>query len=252
MLEWIILFSVLGSIGALTAAAAFIFLNEKIQKMLVTILISYATGTLLTAALFGLIPEAIEGAGHEPHNVMFFVLGSILFFFFLEKIIIWRNCPDEDCDVHGVAAGPIVLFGDAFHNFTDGLVIAAAFLTDFNLGLAVGFAVIAHEIPQETGDFGILLHSGFSKKKAYVYNALSSSTTIPSSIIGYFVLGMLSAIVPYVLAISAASFLYIALSDLTPELHQRLGLKHGLRQLIMITLGITTMILIISLGVHSH
>jgi len=242
----------LGSIGALTAAAAFIFLNEKIQKMLVTILISYATGTLLTAALFGLIPEAIEGAGHEPHNVMLFVLGSILFFFFLEKIVIWRNCPDEDCDVHGVAAGPIVLFGDAFHNFTDGLVIAAAFLTDFHIGLAVGFAVIAHEIPQETGDFGILLNSGFSKKKAYVYNALSSSTTIPSSIIGYFVLGMLSAIVPYVLAISAASFLYIALSDLTPELHQRLGLKHGLRQLIMIILGITTMILIISWGVHNH
>jgi len=242
----------LGSIGALTAAAAFIFLNEKIQKLLVTILISYATGTLLTAALFGLIPEAIEGAGNEPHDVMLFVLGGILFFFFLEKIIIWRNCPDEECDVHGVAAGPIVLFGDAFHNFTDGLVIAAAFLTDFNLGLAVGFAVIAHEIPQETGDFGILLNSGFSKKKAYVYNALSSSTTIPSSIIGYFVLGMLSTIVPYVLAISAASFLYIALSDLTPELHQRLGLKHGLRQLIMIILGITTMILIISLGVHSH
>ena len=242
----------MGSIGALTAAAAFIFLNEKIQKLLVTILISYATGTLLTAALIGLIPEAIEGAGHEPHNVMLFVLGSILFFFFLEKIIIWRNCPDEECDVHGVAAGPIVLFGDAFHNFTDGLVIAAAFLTDFNIGLAVGFAVIAHEIPQETGDFGILLHSGFSKKKAYVYNALSSSTTIPSSIIGYFVLGMLSAIVPYVLAISAASFLYIALSDLTPELHKRLGLKHGLRQLIMIILGITTMILIISLGIHNH
>lgn len=252
MLEWIILFSVLGSIGAITAASIFIFFNEKIQKWLVTILISYATGTLLTAALLGLIPEAIEGAGHEPHNVMLFVLGGILFFFFLEKIVIWRNCPDEECDVHGVAAGPIVLFGDAFHNFTDGIVIAAAFLTDFNIGLAVGFAIIAHEIPQETGDFGILLNSGFSKKKAYVYNALSSSTTIPSSIIAYFVLGMLSAIVPYVLAISAASFLYIALSDLTPELHKRLGLKHGLRQLLMIILGITTMILIISLGVHSH
>ena len=252
MLEWIILFSILGSIGAITAAAIFIFLNEKIQKMLVTILISYATGTLLTAALFGLIPEAIEGAGHEPHNIMLFVLGSILFFFFLEKIVIWRNCPDEECDVHGVAAGPIVLVGDAFHNFTDGIVIAAAFLTDFNIGLAVSFAIIAHEIPQETGDFGILLHSGFSKKKAYAYNAISSSTTIPSSIIAYFILGILSAIVPYVLAISAASFLYIALSDLTPELHQRTGLKHGIRQLLLIILGITTMVLIISLGVHNH
>jgi len=252
LLEWIILFSILGSIGAITAAAIFIFLNEKIQKMLVTILISYATGTLLTAALFGLIPEAIEGAGHEPHNIMLFVLGSILFFFFLEKIVIWRNCPDEECDVHGVAAGPIVLVGDAFHNLTDGIVIAAAFLTDFNIGLAVSFAIIAHEIPQETGDFGILLHSGFSKKKAYAYNAISSSTTIPSSIIAYFILGILSAIVPYVLAISAASFLYIALSDLTPELHQRTGLKHGIRQLLLIILGITTMVLIISLGVHNH
>ena len=252
MLEWIILFSVLGSIGAISAAAVFILFNETTQKLLVTILISYATGILLTAALLGLIPEAIETAGHEPHNVMLFVLGSILFFFFLEKIVIWRNCPDEECDVHGVAAGPIVLLGDAFHNFTDGIVIAAAFLTDFHIGLAVGFAIIAHEIPQETGDFGILLHSGFSKKKAYVYNALSSSTTIPSSIISYFVLENVSNVIPYVLAISAASFLYIALSDLTPELHQRLGLKHGLRQLILILVGIATMVFIISLGAHNH
>jgi zinc and cadmium transporter len=248
MLEWIILFSILGSLGAMTAAATFLLFNEKTQKFLVTILISYATGTLLTVALFGLIPEAIEGAGHETHTVMLFVLGSILFFFFLEKIIIWRNCADEECDVHGIAAGPIVLIGDAFHNFTDGLVIAAAFLTDFTIGLAVGFAIIAHEIPQETGDFGILLHSGFSKKKAYLYNALSSISTIPASIIGYFVLGAISEIVPYVLAISAASFLYIALTDLTPELHKKLGIKHGLRQLLLIILGITTMILIISLG----
>ncbi len=252
MLEWIILFSILGSIGAISAAATFMLFKDKTQKLLVTILISYATGVLLTAALLGLIPEAIESAGNEPHIVMMFLLGSILFFFFLEKIIIWRNCPDEECDVHGVAAGPIVLVGDAFHNFTDGIVIAAAFLTDFHIGLAVGFAIIAHEVPQETGDFGILLHSGFSKKKAYAYNALSSSTTIPAAIISYFIFETLSEIIPYILAISAASFLYIALSDLTPELHKRLGLKHGLRQLILLLLGITTMIFIISLGVHTH
>ena len=115
---------------------------------------------------------------------MLFVIGSILFFFFLEKIIIWRNCPDESCDVHA-AAGPIVLVGDAFHNLTDGIVIAAAFLTDFTIGIAVGFAIIAHEIPQETGDIGILLNGGFSKKKSYIYNAVSSSTTIPSSIMSW-------------------------------------------------------------------
>ncbi len=214
-------------------------------------LISFATGTLLTAALFGLIPEAIESAGGEPHNVMLFVLGGILFFFFLEKIIIWRNCTDEDCDVHA-AAGPIILIGDAFHNFIDGIVIAASFLTSFSVGISVSFAIIAHEVPQETGDFGILLHGGFSKKKAFFLNTLSSITTIPAAIVSYFVLGEISFIVPYALAISAASFLYIALSDLTPELHKKWGLKHSLQQLILILLGVTVMILTMSVMGHNH
>ncbi len=241
----------MGSIGAISAAAAFVFLADKAQKYLISILIAYATGTLLTAALYGLIPEAIEGAGGEPHMIMLLVLGSILFFFFLEKIIIWRNCPDATCDVHA-AAGPIVLIGDAFHNLTDGIVIAAAFLTDFTIGIAVGFAIIAHEIPQETGDFGILLNGGYSKKKSYLYNVVSSTTTIPAAIISYFILESITLITPYILAISAASFLYIALSDLTPELHQKLGLKHSVRQLIFILAGILTMLLIFSFTVHSH
>ena len=252
MLIWIILFSILGSLGAITAAGGFLLLSEKAQNLLTGILISYATGTLLAAALLGLIPEAIESAGNDPYSIMLFVLVSILFFFFLEKIIIWRNCPDEDCDVHSEAGGPLILLGDAFHNFTDGCVIAAAFLTDFTIGIAVSVAIIAHEIPQETGDFGILLHSGYSKKRAFISNALSSSTTIPSAIISYFVLGDLSAIIPYVLAISAASFLYIALSDLTPELHRKLGFKYSVRQLLLIILGIVTMMVVFSLGVHSY
>jgi len=219
--------------------------------LLVPILIAYATGTLLTAALFGLIPEAIESSGDDPHTIMLFVLGGILVFFFMEKIIIWRNCPDEACDVHA-AAGPIVLVGDALHNFTDGIIIAAAFLTDFTIGIAVGFAIIAHEIPQETGDMGILLHSGYSRKKTYIYNILSSISTIPAAIIGYYILGSIFFIVPYVLAISAAGFLYIALSDLTPELHQKLGFRHSLRQFIMIIAGIITILLIFSLFAHTH
>ena len=214
-------------------------------------LISFATGTLLTAALFGLIPEAIESAGGEPHTIMPFVLGGILFFFFLEKIVIWRNCADEECDVHA-AAGPIVLIGDAFHNFIDGIVIAASFLTSFSVGIAVGFAIIAHEVPQETGDFGILLHGGFSKKRAFLLNTLSSITTIPAAIISFFVLGEISFIVPYALAISAASFLYIALSDLTPELHQKWGLKYTIQQLVLILLGVTVMILTMSFMGHNH
>jgi len=226
-------------------------LAEKAQKSLVSMLISFATGTLLTAALFGLIPEAIESAEGEAHNVMPYVLGGILFFFFLEKIIIWRNCADKECDVHA-AAGPIILIGDAFHNFIDGIVIAASFLTNFTVGIAVGFAIIAHEVPQETGDFGILLHGGFSKKKAFILNTLSSITTIPAALISYFILGEISFIVPYALAISAASFLYIALSDLTPELHQKWGFKHSVQQLILILLGVTVMILTMSVMGHNH
>ncbi|MFX0058070.1 MAG: ZIP family metal transporter [Candidatus Hodarchaeota archaeon] len=226
-------------------------LGEKIQKLLVNILISYAIGILLTASLLGLIPEAIESSGGEVHLIMPFVIGGILLFFFLEKIIIWRNCQDDVCEVHS-AAGPIVLIGDAVHNFTDGIVIATAFLTDFSIGIVAGISILIHEIPQETGDFGILLHGGYSRKKAFILNAVSSSTTILSAIISYFILDLFSVIVPYLLAISAASFIYIALTDLTPELHQRANIKYGIRQFLLILAGIITMALIIILNLHQH
>jgi len=252
MLGWIILFSILGSIGAICAAATFLFFKENTQKSLVSLLITFATGTLLASAFLGLLPNAIEHVG-EPHMVLAFVLGGILFFFFLEKIIIWRNCQDNSCEVHGAeTAGPMVLIGDAFHNFTDGIVIAASFLTSFSVGLVASLSILAHEIPQETGDFGILLHSGYSKKKAYVYNILSSSTTIPAAIIGYFLLDSVNFLVPYMLAFSASSFLYIALSDLTPELHQKIGMKYYFRQLVLILAGVALMTIIILLGGHEH
>ena len=218
---------------------------------MVSILISYATGTLLTAALVGLIPEAIEDIGTGPNTVMFVILLSIIFFFFLEKLIIWRNCADDDCEVHS-AGGSIVLIGDGIHNFIDGIVIASAFLTNFSVGLGASLAILFHEIPQETGDFGILIHSGYSRKKAFIYNALSSATTIPSAIISFFILDSISIIVPYALSISAASFLYIALSDLTPELHQKWGFKQTIRQLSLMMVGVITMILIITLLNNGH
>jgi len=225
--------------------------SERIQKVMVSILISYATGTLLTAALFGLIPEAIEEMGNVPNLVMFVILISIIFFFFLEKLIIWRNCADEDCEVHS-AGGSLVLIGDGIHNFIDGIVIAAAFLTNFSVGLSASLAILFHEIPQETGDFGLLIHSGYSRKKAFIYNALSSATTIPSAIVSFFLLDSISIIVPYALSISAASFLYIALSDLTPELHQKWGFKQTIRQLSLMIVGVITMILIITLLNNNH
>lgn len=251
MLLWVILFSILGSVGAIIAASIFILIGERIQKKLVTALLSFATGTLLTAALMGLIPEAIEAAG-EPHLITMVILGGILFFFFLEKFLIWRNCQVNDCEIHTQAPGPLILIGDAFHNFTDGIVISAAFLANFGVGLAAGITIIMHEIPQETGDFAILLHNGMSKKKALFYNLLSSSATIPSAIISYFVLDIFQTTVPLFLAISAASFLYIALSDLTPQLHQKTEAKEILKQLILVVLGILIMVLVIMLGGHNH
>ncbi len=237
--------------GAITAAGAFMFINEKMQKTLIPILIAFATGVLLTVALLGLIPEAVEGAG-EPHIIMPFILGGILFFFIMEKIVIWRNCRDKECEVHSHASGPIILMGDSLHNFTDGIVIASAFLSGLNIGIVAGFTIIFHELAHETGDFGILLHSGYSKKKAFVYNLISSSTTIPAAIISYFILDSIAFAVPFLLAIAASSFIYIALSDLTPDLHQHTDLKYIIRQLAVIIIGILLMTLLLSIGGHEH
>lgn len=222
------------------------FLGEKYQKMLVPILISFATGILLAAALLGLIPEAIDKVG-DANVIMPYVLGGILVFFFMEKIVIWRNCRNKECEVHSHASGPIILIGDSLHNLTDGIVIATAFLTNLTLGIGAGLTILIHELAHETGDFAILLHSGFSKKKALLYNFISSSTTIPAAIVGYYLIGAIDTIVPFVLAISAASFIYIALSDLTPDLHQHTDLKYSFRQLLFIILGILLMILLLTM-----
>ena len=251
MLIWVIFFSILGSVGAIAAASLFVVLGEKIQKKLVPALLSFATGTLLTAAFLGLIPESIESV-MEPHLITTIILGGILFFFFLEKFLIWRNCQNNACEVHAHAPGPLVLIGDAFHNFTDGIVIAAAFLTDFNIGLAASITIIMHEIPQETGDFAILIHNGMSNKKAFLYNILSSSSTIPSAIISYFILDVFETLVPIFLALSAASFIYIALSDLTPQLHEHTETREIIKQIFLIAFGIALMTLILLLGGHNH
>ena len=207
---------------------------------------------MLASAFLGLLPHAIEHVG-EPHIVLPFVLGGILFFFFLEKLLIWRNCQNNDCEVHSnESAGTIILFGDAFHNFTDGIVIAASFLSSFYVGIIASISIILHEVPQETGDFGILLHSGYSKRKAYLYNTLSSSTTIPAAIIAYFILDTIAFLNPFILAISAASFIYIALSDLAPELHKKVGSKDYIKQLVLILLGVTLMAIILMFHTHAE
>jgi zinc and cadmium transporter len=198
-------------------------LPDRPRRQVTPWLISYATGTLLGAAFLGMIPEAMSE--RPPLGVSAAILGGVLAFLALERLLIWRHCHDGECEVHG-RAGVLILIGDAFHNFIDGVVIAAAFLVSVPLGIAVSLAVIAHEIPQEVGDFAILLDSGYQPRNAFLLNTLSASATLPGAILGYLWLPAVSLAIPYVLAVSAASFLYIALADLVPTLHKR-GRPHS-------------------------
>jgi len=237
----IILFSIIGSVGMIFGAGAFLLFKKKVQMKLIPCLIAYATGTLLAAALLVMIPNAISQS--EPSLIMSVILGGIIFFFLLEKTIIWRHCHNEECKFHD-AAGPIILIGDLFHNLIDGIVIAAGFLISIPIGIIISLSVAAHEIAQEIGDFAILLESGFSKRKSFLLNMLSSSTTIPAAVISYYILDIVRMIIPLILAISAASFIYIALSDLIPDLHRKTGIRYNLRQIFLIFVGIGTILLI--------
>ena len=242
MLSWIIAFSILGSIGAIVAAAVFLLIKEKTQKTLVSYLISYATGTLLAAALLGLLQKSLQHI--SSMQVMSALLIGIIFFFSLEKLLIWRHCHNEECERHGTA-GPMILVGDAFHNFTDGIVIAASFLASIPVGIVIGLSVIAHEIPQEVGDFAILLHGGYSRRRALFMNTLSSIFTLPGAILAYYALDIVHYATPYVMAFSAASFLYIALADLVPELHGKMGFRHSIQQFLLMLAGVGTIVLIL-------
>jgi zinc and cadmium transporter len=237
MLFWIIGFSVLGSIGAVAGAALLLLFPDSVRRSLVPSLVSYATGTLLGAAFLGMIPAGLKQA--PAPALMATVLAGMVLFFVLEKLVLWRHCHDSECEVHS-RAGPLILIGDAFHNFVDGVVIAAAFLTSIPLGITASFAVIAHEVPQEVGDFAILLDSGYSRARALLLNGLSSVTTLPGAVLAYFWLGETRAAVPYILAISAASFIYIAAADLIPGLHRQVTAAASLRQLVLLLAGIGT------------
>jgi zinc and cadmium transporter len=237
LLWWILGFSVLGSVGAIGGAAVVLLAPEALRKRLLPFLLSYATGTLLGAAFLGMIPTALGLA--TPTQVSATILAGLVMFFVLEKLVVWRHCHDEECAEHGGAA-PVILLGDAFHNLLDGVAIAAAFLTSVPLGIAAGLAVVAHEIPQEVGDFAILLHSGYSRGRAFAYNLLSSSTALPGALLGYLYLDAVRRLTPYFLAVSAASFVYVAMADLVPHLHRQVGPRSTALQAVLILAGIAT------------
>ncbi len=238
--------SLLGSFGGLFVASTLLLFNESLRTKIVPWLVSYAVGALLGASLLGLIPEAL--AELPPDRVLGSLLAGIVVFFILEKLVLLRHCHTDHCQVHGAAA-QMVIIGDAFHNFIDGAIIAAAVLTSVPLGINTAIAIAAHEIPQEVGDFAILLHSGFSRKRAMVLNVASGAAGIAGALVGYSMVSVLPHVRPYVLAFSSASMLYIAMSDLIPDLHRGTVDRNSLRQVLLIAAGIGTVML---LGRLSH
>lgn len=238
--------SLLGSLGGLFVASTLLLFNESLRTKIVPWLVSYAVGALLGASLLGLIPEAL--AELPPDRVLGSLLAGIVVFFILEKLVLLRHCHTNHCQVHGAAA-QMVIIGDAFHNFIDGAIIAAAVLTSVPLGINTAIAIAAHEIPQEVGDVAILLHSGFSRKRAMVLNVASGAAGIAGALVGYSMVSVLPHVRPYVLAFSSASMLYIAMSDLIPDLHRGTVDRNSLRQVLLIAAGIGTVML---LGRLSH
>ena len=369
-LAWILSFTALGGILSALAASLFLAASETVRARVLPHLVSFATGALLSAALLGLLPHAIEGAGTQnTHAIGLALLAGLLIFFVLEKLVLWRHCHQDTCEghlphvhrpgqppeeVHGEvhgdahgdvrgelhaaaasrtaaqdgtratehasggawrAAGPgawhdaaaqdagdyahgyarrysggqaarriveaaapppavlldddaglspaseavpahgsaaaaqariddraaasasLILIGDGFHNVLDGVLIAAAFMTDVHLGVVTALAVFAHEIPQEIGDLAILLHGGMSRMRALTLNLLTSLTSVLGGLIAYFALDAFTQVLPYAIAIAASSFLYIAVADLIPGLHRRVDPGSGLRQLVFIVLG---------------
>ncbi len=246
LLAWIILFCLLGGVLSVVAAGMFLVLRESQRTTLLPHLVSFATGTLLGAAFLGLLPHALDLAGDsDVHTVPLAVLLGLLGFFLLEKLVIWRHCHEDHCAVHGSepaehnhSTGTMILIGDGLHNFLDGILIAGAFLTDIHLGIVTSLAVAAHEIPQEVGDFAVLLHSGYTRGKAFFYNVLSSLTTVVGGVLAWYTLQDLQPLLPFVLAVAASSFIYIAVADLIPSLHQRVEGRATLQQVTLIAIGV--------------
>jgi len=244
LLVWIILFSLLGGVLSVLAAAIFLLLPDTVRNRTLPHFVSFAIGALLGAAFLALLPHAMQGV-QDFHTLGLTVLLGILGFFLLEKMVLWRHCHAEHCEAHapdehqhGQAAGTLVLIGDGMHNLVDGVLIAAAFMTDLHLGIVTSLAVAAHEIPQEVGDFAVLLHSGYSRGKAFVFNVLSSLATLIGALVAYWSLADTQHVLPYILAIAASSFIYIAVADLIPGLHKRLHFSATMQQLALIVIGV--------------
>jgi zinc and cadmium transporter len=232
--------SILGSCGGFLVTSSLLLFPGNARARLVPWLVSYAVGALLGVALLALLPEALTTL--SPRRVLATLLLGILAFFILEKLVLLRHCHTAECQVHSSTA-PLVLIGDTFHNFLDGAIICAAVLTSVPLGISTAIAVAAHEIPQEVGDVAILLAAGYSRKRALLLNLVTGASGIAGTLVAFGAVGVVPGIRPYVLAFSSASLIYIAMSDLIPDLHRGQADTNALGQVLLIAAGIGTIVL---------
>lgn len=257
MLTQILLANIVAGLFSVFAAAV---LSMGLIARVIPHLVSLSAGILLGTALLHLIPESLE-SGLDRHAFGWVFLGGLIGFFALEKLAILRHSHHHEGDGHGHhhghdehEAGPgglLILVGDSLHNFTDGLMIAAAFLIDAKLGWLTALTIATHEIPQEIGDFIVLLNAGYSKKRAILYNALASLAAVLGGIVGYFALQAGRDWLPAVIAVAAASFVYIALADLVPDMQRQRKGPASIIQFVLMGLGIL-LIALMTQGMHQH
>jgi len=261
-LTYIVLATLIGGLlSVLIAASLTVTLLGRVVKHLV----SLSTGVLLGTALLHVLPEAFE-SGASPHALFMTLLGGLMFFFLLEKAELYRHTHHHEGDGHhhhhhfdeeqAGRGGLSVLVGDSIHNFCDGIIIAAAFLADPHLGLVTSLAIIAHEIPQEVGDYIVLLNAGFSRAKALLFNAISGLAAVAGGVVGYFVVGPWESLFPYLLVAASSSFVYVAVADLIPQLQRRLPWRETALQLTWLAVGLGLVMTVVAVssgsGGHAH
>ena len=234
----VVIVSLISLIGILTLSIKI----DKLKKILI-FFVSFSAGSLLGGAFFHLLPETVAKIGFGS-KLPFLLIAGIFIFFILEKYIHWRHCHEPTCEDHPHHLGKMNLVGDGLHNFIDGLIIAASYLISVPLCVATTIAIVVHEIPQEIGDFGVLIHSGLSKSKAILYNLISASLAILGVLIGLLLGSYIDSVVVYILPIAAAGFIYIATADLIPELHKETKMSRSFIQIVSFLLGAFIMYLL--------
>jgi zinc and cadmium transporter len=247
-LTYIVLATLAGGVLSVALAA---MLTVTVLSRIVKNLVSLSAGVLLGTALLHVLPEAFESKT-EPHALFATLLVGLLFFWLLEKVELYRHAHHHEGDGHhhhhhfdaqqAGRGGYSVLVGDSIHNFCDGVIIAAAFLADVQLGIVTALAVVAHEIPQEAGDYIVLLNAGFSRRKALMFNALSGLAAVLGGVVGYFVVGPWESLFPYLLVVASSSFIYVAVADLLPQLQQRLSWRQVLVQVAWLAAGLALVV----------